>query len=321
MRLNAALVAVLVALALFGWLSAPLGLAAGLALGLGLGNPWPGSLSRISKYLLQAAVVGLGFGVTLGEVWEAGRDGVIFTVVGISATLLAGRALGRLLRVPDRTAALVTFGTAICGGSAIAAMAPVLDARDEEIGASLATVFSLNAVALFVFPPLGHLFGLTQEQFGFWAALAIHDTSSVVAAGSVYGATALGIATTVKLARAVWIAPITFGAAWFRRRQGPVAIPWFILGFLLAAALRALAAGLRVALARRGDRREADPGGDARPHRRGDDTRRARAGGAPTSRARARALGAGRRRHAPAGRRPFLRFLTPPDPATAETIP
>ena len=217
MQLSGVVLLALVALALAGLLSAPLALAAGLALGIGLGNPWPGPVSRAGKQLLQAAVVGLGFGIGLAEVWEAGREGILYTIVGIAATLLAGRALGRLLRVPDRTAALVTFGTAICGGSAIAAMAPVLEARDEEIGASLATVFTLNAVALFVFPPLGAMLGLSQEEFGLWAALAIHDTSSVVAAGSVYGATALAVATTVKLARAVWIAPLTLGAAWLTR--------------------------------------------------------------------------------------------------------
>ncbi len=243
MQLSGVAVLALVTLALLGLLSAPLALAGGLLVGLTLGTPWPGTGSKAGKYLLQAAVVGLGFGISLDEVWEVGREGIVYSVVGIAVTLLVGRALGRLLGVPDRTAALVTFGTAICGGSAIAAMAPVLEADDEEIGASLATVFSLNAVALFVFPPLGALFRLSQEQFGLWAALAIHDTSSVVAAGSVYGATALAVATTVKLARALWIAPITLGAAWFRRRGGPVMVPWFILGFLAAAGLRALAPG------------------------------------------------------------------------------
>lgn len=238
--LSGAAIAVLLLLALLGILSAPLALAAGLAVGIGLGNPWPALTSRAGKQMLQVAVIGLGFGVGLGQVWEAGRDGIVYTVIGIGATLLLGHALGRLLRVPPTTASLVTFGTAICGGSAIAAMAPVIDAKDEEIGASLATVFTLNAFALFLFPPLGALLELSQEQFGFWAALAIHDTSSVVAAGSVYGATALAVGTTVKLARAVWIAPLTLGAAWLRRRKGPVTVPWFILGFLGAAGLRAL---------------------------------------------------------------------------------
>lgn len=241
MQLRGAAILVLVGLALAGALSASVGLAAGLAVGLTVGNPWPKATSRAGRYLLQAAVTGLGFGVGLREVWEVGRTGVVYTVVGISATLLVGYGLGRLLRVPRNTAALVSFGTAICGGSAIAAMAPVLGAEDEEIGASLATVFTLNALALFLFPPVGSSLGLSQEQFGYWAALAIHDTSSVVGAGAVYGATALGVATTVKLARAVWIAPITLAAAWLGRRRGRVAVPWFIAGFLLAALLRALA--------------------------------------------------------------------------------
>jgi uncharacterized integral membrane protein (TIGR00698 family) len=144
------------------------------------------------------------------------------------------------LGVPRRTAALVSVGTAICGGSAIAAMAPVLDADDDEIGAALATVFTLNALALFLFPAVGAGLGLDEPAFGYWAALAIHDTSSVVAAGSVYGPVALAIATTTKLARAVWIAPLTLAVAWLRRSRGSVRLPWFILGFLAAAAVRSL---------------------------------------------------------------------------------
>lgn len=240
MRLRQALFVAAIALSLLGVLPAPLALAAGIALGVGLGNPWPARSSRTARPLLQASVVGLGFGVPLAEVWEVGRAGVVYTVVGIAATLLAGRMLGRALRVREKTAALITFGTAICGGSAIAAMAPVLGADDEEITVSIAAVFALNALALFLFPPLGHLLGLSEPQFGYWAALAIHDTSSVVAAGAVYGATAVGIATTVKLARAIWIAPITLVAGWLGERTGRAAFPWFILGFLAAAALRTL---------------------------------------------------------------------------------
>lgn len=238
-QITRAAILILVSLALAGVLTASVALAVGLAIGLTAGNPWPAASSRVAKQLLQVAVIGLGFGVSLIDVWEAGRTGILVSIIGIGATLLLGRALGRVLEVPENTSVLITFGTAICGGSAIAAMAPVLNADDEEIGAALATVFTLNAVALFAFPPLGALMRLSEEQFGYWAALAIHDTSSVVAAGSVYGTTALAIATTVKLARAAWIAPITLAAAWVRKAKGRVRVPWFILGFIFAAAVRA----------------------------------------------------------------------------------
>lgn len=243
-------------LSLAGVISAPVALAVGIAIGVGPGNPWPRETARFGKWLLQAAVVGLGFGVSLATVWEVGRSGLFVTLAGIGATLAAGAALGAALRVSRGTTTLVSFGTAICGGSAIAAMAPAIGADDDEIAVSLATVFSLNAVALFAFPPLGRALGLTQEQFGYWAALAIHDTSSVVAAGSVYGAVALGVATTVKLARAAWIAPFALAASYLGRGGGRVVFPWFIVGFIAAAALssalpshagawEALAAGAR----------------------------------------------------------------------------
>lgn len=234
------LILLLGALALAGILNAPVALAAGMLLGVTLGNPWLSHTSLWSKRLLQLAVVGLGFGISLGQVWEVGRQGVVYTVVGITATLGLGHVLGRALGLSPKTATLLSFGTAICGGSAIAAMAPAIGADDDDIGVSLATVFSLNALALFLFPHLGRWLGLSEVEFGYWAALAIHDTSSVVAAGSVYGATALAVATTVKLARAAWIAPFALGAAWLRRRPGSGALPWFILGFVAAAALRQL---------------------------------------------------------------------------------
>lgn len=232
--------ALLLVLSVSGFVSAPLALAIGIAYGLLLENPWPTQTARAGKGLLKLSVIGLGFGIAITQVWEVGRNGILYTMIGIAATLLFGWALGRLLGVPSNTTSLVSFGTAICGGSAIAAMAPVIDADDEEIAASLATVFTLNAVALFTFPAIGEWLNLGQREFGLWAALAIHDTSSVVGAGAVYGTTALAVATTVKLARAVWIAPITLFAAWRRRNSGPVAIPWFIAGFLLASVIRAV---------------------------------------------------------------------------------
>jgi len=220
--------------------TAPMALGVGLLFGLMVRHPDPGGAARLSKTLLQMSVVGLGFGLNISQVWDAGRTGVIYTLVGIGFTLLLGRYLGRWLRVPSRTAALISVGTAICGGSAIAALAPVVEADDDEISVSLAAVFTLNAVALFVFPLIGHWVGLDQRQFGLWAALAIHDTSSVVGAGAVYGATALAVATTVKLARAAWIAPVTLFAAWRRGSRTRPQMPWFILGFLAAAVLRSV---------------------------------------------------------------------------------
>lgn len=204
------------------------------------GSPWPKQTSVWSKRLLQLSVVGLGFGVSLLEVWQAGREAVIYTPVGILLTVLLGRGLGRLLRIPATTSSLISFGTAICGGSAIAAMAPVLKAKDEETAVSLATVFSLNALALLAFPPIGHLFGMSERQFGVWAALAIHDTSSVVGASAAFGGAALAIGTTVKLARAIWISPCVLVASRITKGDGKAQLPLFIVGFIAAAAIRSV---------------------------------------------------------------------------------
>ena len=231
---------VLLAVSALPWVSSPVALAGGIAFGLLLGNPWPRRTVRLSKVLLQLSVVGLGFGLGFNQVWQAGRSGIVYTVVGIAGALFLGWVLGRWMRIRPGTSILITFGTAICGGSAIAAMAPVVAADDDEIAVALATVFTLNAVALFVFPDIGRWLGLDQRQFGLWAALAIHDTSSVVGAGAVYGAGALAVATTVKLARAAWIVPITLATGWFRGTRATTAFPWFILGFLAAACLRSL---------------------------------------------------------------------------------
>jgi len=223
------------------WCPPPLALALGLALALTLGSPF--KTSRQTRILLQTSVVGLGFGMNLQKVVEAGRSGILFTLATIIGTLLAGYALGRVLRVSSGTAHLISSGTAICGGSAIAAVGPVIGATDEEMSVSLGTVFILNSIALFVFPAIGVALHLTQPQFGIWAAIAIHDTSSVVGAAAAYGAEALQVATTVKLTRALWIVPLTLGTAIaFRRRMSPgagrVVIPWFIFFFLLASVIR-----------------------------------------------------------------------------------
>jgi uncharacterized integral membrane protein (TIGR00698 family) len=220
------------------WCGPAAALGCGIALSLTLGNPYAKQAATQSKKLLQAAVVGLGFGVGLREVWEAGRGAVLYTPISIALTVGAGLLLGRLLGTPRKASALISFGTAICGGSAIAAMAPVIEAEDEDIAVSLATVFSLNALALLIFPPLGHAFGLDERAFGLWAALAIHDTSSVVGAASAYGASALAVGTTVKLARAVWIAPSALLAARLTRSNAKTTFPMFILGFIAAAAAR-----------------------------------------------------------------------------------
>lgn len=218
-------------------ISSPVALVAGFVFSLLFGNPFPTQSAWISKSLLKLAVVGLGFGVNITEVLEVGRSSLLLTLLSISATLVVGTFLGRILQVSENTHRLVCFGTAICGGSAIAALAPVIKAKDEEIAVSMATVFTLNAVALVLFPPLGHLFDLSQRQFGLWAALAIHDTSSVVGASAAFGAVALAVGTTAKLTRALWIAPYTLVAGVFYKSEQRVGIPAFILGFIVAAGL------------------------------------------------------------------------------------
>jgi uncharacterized integral membrane protein (TIGR00698 family) len=177
--------------------------------------------------------------MNLGTVLEAGRTGIVFTLATIAGTLILGHVIGRALRISSGTTHLISSGTAICGGSAIAAVAPVVGASDEEISVSLGTVFILNSIALFIFPAIGTALNLTQTQFGVWSAIAIHDTSSVVGAAAAYGAEALQIATTVKLTRALWIVPLALATAFaFRRRSAKVAIPWFILFFVLASVVR-----------------------------------------------------------------------------------
>jgi uncharacterized integral membrane protein (TIGR00698 family) len=228
-------------------------LAAGLLVALTVGNPHAARTRALSRKLLPAAVVGLGGAMDLVAVGRAGYRGLGYTVASIALCLALGLLLARALRVERRTALLVTVGTAICGGSAIAAAGPVLGADDREMSVALATVFVLNAVALLVFPPVGHAAGLGQTAFGLWAALAIHDTSSVVGAGLQYGATALAVATTVKLARALWIVPVTFALGSIERRRRGAAghmgghPPWFILGFLAVAALATFVPALRPA--------------------------------------------------------------------------
>ncbi|HVE56564.1 MAG TPA: putative sulfate exporter family transporter [Pyrinomonadaceae bacterium] len=228
------------------YVSPPVALALGLFSALKIGNPYSRTIGKTTRVLLQFSVVLLGFGMNLTNVVKAGKDGIAFTVATIFGTLILGWLVGKLLKINEKTSVLISSGTAICGGSAIAAVAPAIDADSEEISVSLCTVFILNSIALVVFPIIGHALGLTQNQFGIWAAIAIHDTSSVVGASANYGAEALQIATTVKLARALWIAPIALVFAFVYGKENggnktKVAIPWFIFLFLLATVLRTYA--------------------------------------------------------------------------------
>ncbi len=201
--------------------------------------PYPKFNKKTSKYLLQASVVGLGFGMNLIESLRSGSEGMLFTVVSVVGVMVLGTLFGRWLSLNRKTSYLISSGTAICGGSAIAAVGPVIKADDNEMAVSLGVVFVLNAIGLFIFPPIGHLFDMTQTQFGTWAAIAIHDTSSVVGAGDAYGPEALRMATLIKLTRALWIIPLAlFTMFLFRDRKGEgkgrISIPWFIFLFILA---------------------------------------------------------------------------------------
>lgn len=217
---------------------------AGIIFAVSWGNPYSAVTAKLTSTLLGASIVGMGFGMNLIDVLRAGANGLIYTVIGIAAGIGLGVLLGKKLGLPRDTMYLVSVGTSICGGSAIAAAAPVLKAKAHDIAIASATVFTLNAVALLIFPAVGHALEMTETQFGYWAALAIHDTSSVVGASFQYGPTALEVGTTVKLARALWIVPVTLflscfivNAAAGEKRKIQIKIPWFIPGFLIAAAL------------------------------------------------------------------------------------
>ncbi len=220
-----------------GFISPPIALCAGIIFGLAFAHPLAGDSRALARFLLQASVVALGFGMNLHEVLKAGRSGFFYTAIGISFALLMGTLIGKLLAVRGTTSYLISTGTAICGGSAIAAVGPILQANDEEMTVSLGTVFILNSIALLIFPAIGSALHLSQSQFGLWAALAIHDTSSVVGAASRYGHEALLIATTVKLARALWIVPLALATAAVRHSQSKIQVPWFIFLFCLAAVI------------------------------------------------------------------------------------
>lgn len=215
------------------WGSPPLALALGLLIALAVGNPFPAQSKQYTSKLLQWSVVGLGFCMNAQQAMQAGREGLLFSVASIAGTLVLGYFVGRWLGIDRKTSHLIASGTAICGGSAIAAVGPVLRAEEGQMSVALGTVFILNSIALFLFPAIGHGLHLSQNQFGLWAAIAIHDTSSVVGAASHYGNEALQIATTVKLARALWIIPVALGTALLFKTPGAkVKLPYFILGFI-----------------------------------------------------------------------------------------
>lgn len=227
-------------LAATGFVSPPLALLCGLVFGFFIVHPFHLESKRLAKFLLQASVVSLGFGMNLREVLHAGRSGFLYTAISITTVMLLGLGIGYLTRVGKKSTFLISAGTAICGGSAIAAVGPIAEANDEEMAVSMGAVFILNSIALFLFPLIGYALHLSQAQFGLWSALAIQDTSSVVGATAKYGPTALAIGTTIKLARALWIVPLSFVTAIMLKSKARVQWPWFIVLFCLAALLHTL---------------------------------------------------------------------------------
>ncbi|MDA3613789.1 YeiH family protein [Polluticaenibacter yanchengensis] len=213
----------------------PIALLMGLIIAQFIGHPYLHLNHKATHILLQVSVVGLGFGMNAASALKAGKEGVSFTVASILITLITGYFMGKSLKIDKKSAYLISAGTAICGGSAIAAISPVIKAEEKQISVALGTIFILNAIALFFFPVIGHLFHLSQTQFGLWSAIAIHDTSSVVGAAGKYGPEALEVATTVKLARALWIIPLAFLSTFlFKNKDSKVKIPCFIGFFILA---------------------------------------------------------------------------------------
>lgn len=224
------------AAAFSSWVTPPVALFLGLAFALIFGQAYPKFNKKMSKMLLQYSVVGLGFGMNLQASLQSGKEGMEFTILSVIGTMVIGWFIGRkCLKVDRNTSYLISSGTAICGGSAIAAVGPVVKAKDSEMSVALGTIFILNAIALFIFPVIGHQLGMSQQQFGTWAAIAIHDTSSVVGAGAAYGEDALKVATTIKLTRALWIIPLALGSTLIFKSKGQkINIPWFIFYFVLA---------------------------------------------------------------------------------------
>ncbi len=247
-----ALLVIVGAFAFVGWLTPPLALAGGIGIALTLGNPMGGSSKWAAKTILQGCIILLGFGMNLHSVLHTGGNGLIFAAATILGTLGLGWLVGRLLGVAPRTSLLISVGTAICGGSAIAAVGSIIGGEEVEMSVALGTVFVLNAVALYLFPIVGHALHMSQLQFGTWAGVAIHDVSSVVGASAHYGMTALQIATAVKLARSLWIVPVSLMVGATMQRDGEQScrsgilkrMPWFIFGFVAASVARAVLPGI-----------------------------------------------------------------------------
>jgi uncharacterized integral membrane protein (TIGR00698 family) len=223
---------------LTSFVTPPIALLIGFAIAQFIGHPFLHLNHKATSFLLKISVVGLGFGMNVTSALHAGREGLLFTVASITGTLALGLLLGRLLKIEKKTSHLISSGTAICGGSAIAAISPLIKAEEKQISVALGTIFILNSIALFLFPFIGHQLHLSQMQFGLWSAIAIHDTSSVVGAANKYGAEALQVATTVKLARALWIIPVALlTTVFFKTGKQKIKIPYFIGLFVLAMAI------------------------------------------------------------------------------------
>ncbi|MBO7229221.1 MAG: putative sulfate exporter family transporter [Bacteroidales bacterium] len=224
-------------LCMCSFVTAPMALFCGILLAF-LKIERPFEFKKYSSPLLQYSVVLMGFGMNLQQVIEVSSKGIVLTACSVLLVFLFGMLLGRLLKVDRNTAMLISSGTAICGGSAIAAVSPIIKAKDNQISFALTVVFVLNALALFIFPPIGRALNMSEVDFGYWSAIAIHDTSSVVGAGAAYGPDALQTAVTVKLARTLWIIPLSFLVLFINRKhdsnKGKVKIPWFILYFVVA---------------------------------------------------------------------------------------
>lgn len=217
------------------WVSAPIALAGGFLFAHFWGHPFKRYNNKATSWLLKVAVVGLGFGINISQAIHVSQRGVKLTAISITAIFIIGYIIKKILPISSNITHLISSGTAICGGSAIAAVSPIVNASEKEMSIALGAVFLLNSIALFIFPPIGHLLGLSQHQFGLWAAIAIHDTSSVVGAAATYGQEALKIATIVKLARALWIVPVALGTMlFFKNSKNKITVPWFIGFFILA---------------------------------------------------------------------------------------
>lgn len=236
-RLKATLLFTLILFCLFPFVKPAIGLVLGIAFALIVGNPWHRTTDKWNKYLLQISVVGLGFSLDITHVLEEGLNAIWFTISAIALTMLVGVFLGHAFRTGKKTSILISTGTAICGASAIAAMAPAIKSKSNHVAVAMATIFVLNGLALILFPIFGKLLGLSSQNFGLWAAMAIHDTSSVAGAAIAYSPESVSTALTVKLTRALWILPLTFVVGYLQRGTRRVAFPLFLIGFLLAATI------------------------------------------------------------------------------------